>query len=105
MAYEPDLVSADAKKFASLADVVVVAVGFDAATEGEGHDRTFTLPWGQDALVEAMAAANPHTIVALTGGGGMNVERWIDNVPVLSAHLVSRPGRRHGVGGNSLRQA
>ncbi len=83
MAYEPDLVSADAKKFASLADVVVVAVGFDAASEGEGHDRTFTLPWGQDALVETMAAANPHTIVTLTGGGGMNVERWLDNVPVL----------------------
>ena len=83
VAYEPDLVSADAKKYASLADVVVVAVGFNAATEGEGHDRTFTLPWGQDALVEAMAAANPHTIVALTGGGGMNVERWLDRVPVL----------------------
>ncbi len=83
MAYEPDLVSADARKFASLADAVVVAVGFDAATEGEGHDRTFTLPWGQDVLVSAMAAANPHTIVTLTGGGGMGVEPWLDNVPVL----------------------
>lgn len=83
VAYEPDLVSPDAKKFASLADVVVVAAGFNAMTEGEGHDRTFTLPWGQDALIEAVAAANPHTIVALTGGGGMNVERWIDKVPVL----------------------
>ncbi len=83
MAYEPDLVSAEAKEFAAKADVVVVAVGFDAATEGEGHDRTFTLPWGQDALVEAMAAANPHTIVTLTGGGGMDVERWLDKVAVL----------------------
>jgi beta-glucosidase len=81
--YEPELVSADAKQFASLADVVVVAIGFNAPTEGEGHDRTFTLPWGQDALVEAVAAANPHTIVTLTGGGGMDTRRWLDKVPAL----------------------
>lgn len=83
MAYTPDLVSADAKKFASLADVVVVCAGFDAETEGEGHDRTFTLPWGQDALIEAMATANPHTIVTLTGGGGMETAPWLDKVPAL----------------------
>jgi len=83
MAYEPDLVSADAKRFASLADAVILSVGFNAASEGEGHDRTFTLPWGQDALVEAIAAANPHTIVTLTGGGSMDVSRWLDKVPAL----------------------
>jgi beta-glucosidase len=83
LAYEPNLVSDDAKKFASIADAVVVSVGFNATTEGEGHDRTFTLPWGQDALVEAMAAANPRTIVTLTGGGAMDTRRWLDKVPVL----------------------
>lgn len=83
LAYEPDLVSEDAKHFASIADVVVVAVGFNAASEGEGHDRTFTLPWGQDALIEAIGAANPHTIVTLTAGGGVDTQRWIDKVPVL----------------------
>ena len=83
MAYEPDLVLADAKKYASLADVVVVCAGFDATTEGEGHDRTFKLPWGQDALIEAMAAANPHTIVTLTGGGGMETAPWLSKVPAL----------------------
>jgi beta-glucosidase len=83
MEYAPSLVSDDAKKFASIADVVVVCAGFDAATEGEGHDRTFKLPWGQDALIEAMAAANPHTIVTLTGGGGMETAPWLDKVPAL----------------------
>lgn len=83
IAYEPDLVSDDARTFAAKADAVVVAVGFNAALEGEGHDRTFDLPWGQDALVEAMLAANPHTIVTLTGGGGMNVSRWIDRAPAV----------------------
>jgi len=63
--------------------VVVVAAGFSPPTEGEGYDRTFALPWGQDALIEAVAAANPRTIVTLTGGGGMDTRRWLDKVPVL----------------------
>jgi beta-glucosidase len=83
IAYEPDLVSADARQMASLADVVVVAVGFERYSEGEGHDRTFTLPWGEDALIEAMAAANPHTIVTVTGGVGTDTRRWLDKVPAL----------------------
>ena len=45
-----------------------------AKTEREGADRTFTLPPGQDALVEAAVAANPRTIVTLTGGGGMDTQ-------------------------------
>jgi beta-glucosidase len=94
LAYEPDLVSDEAKEYAAKADVVVVAVGFNAATEGEGHDRTFDLPWGQDALVEAMLAANPRTVVALTGGGAMNVSRWVDNVPALVD--VWYPGQEGG---------
>jgi len=81
--YEPDLISADAKQFASIADVVVVAVGFNATSEGEGHDRTFTLPYGQDALVETMAAANPRTIVTLSSGGAVDTRRWLDRVPVF----------------------
>jgi beta-glucosidase len=62
---------------------VVVAAGFNPGTESEGSDRTFELPWGQDALIEAVAAANPHTIVTLTGGGGMDTRRWLSKVPVL----------------------
>jgi len=81
--YEPDLISADARQFASIADVVVVAVGFNATSEGEGHDRTFTLPYGQDALVETMAAANPRTIVTLSSGGAVDTRRWLDRVPVF----------------------
>src|ERR1700722_8972749 len=71
------------KEFVAHADAVIVSVGFSAATEREGADRTFTLPPGQDALVEAVAAINPRTIVTLTGGGGMDTRRWLDKVPVL----------------------
>ena len=83
IAYEPDLISADARIFAADADVVVVAAGFNSIMEGEGHDRTFALPWGQDALIEAVAAVNPRTIVTLTGGGGMDTRRWLAKVPAL----------------------
>jgi len=60
-----------------------VAAGFDPRTEGEGSDRTFTMPWGQDALIEAVVAVNPRTIVTLTGGGGMDTRRWLGKVPAL----------------------
>jgi beta-glucosidase len=81
--YEPELISDQAKQIASLADAVVLAIGFDSRTEGEGQDRNFELPWGQDALVEAIAAANPHTVVTLTGGGAMDTRRWLSKVPAL----------------------
>jgi beta-glucosidase len=80
---ESDMISDDVKKFASAADVVVLAIGFNTSTESEGLDRTFTLPWGQDALVEAAASANPHTIVTFIGGGSFDSRRWLDKVPAL----------------------
>jgi beta-glucosidase len=80
---EANLLLPEARQFAAAADVAVVAAGFGPATESEGLDRTFTLPWGQDALIEAVAAANPHTIVTLTAGGGVDTRRWLDKVPAL----------------------
>jgi beta-glucosidase len=94
LAYEADLVSEEAKKFAAAADIVVVAAGFNRDTEGEGQDRTFELPWGQNALIEAVAAANPRTIVTLTGGGGMDVQPWLTKVPALL--LAWYPGQEGG---------
>lgn len=78
-----DMITPEAKDFASKADAVVVFVGFGPTTEGEGKDRTFDMPWGHDELVNAMIAANPRTVVVLTGGGSLNVTRWIDKVPAL----------------------
>jgi len=91
---DADLVTEEAKSFAAAADVVVVAVGFNPPTEGESYDRTFNLPWGQDALIEAVTAANPHTIVTLNGGGGIDTRRWLDKVPAL-LHLYY-PGQEGG---------
>ena len=83
IAFEADLIPAEVRKIAALADVAVVAAGFDPTTEGEGYDRTFALPWGQDSLIEAIAAANPRTIVTLTAGGAVDTRQWLDKVPAL----------------------
>jgi beta-glucosidase len=60
----------------------------------EGSDReTLSLPGNQDALIAAVAAANPHTIVVLETGGAVTMP-WIDQVRgVLAAWF---PGIRGG---------
>lgn len=46
----------------------------------EGSDAaTLSLPNNQDALVDAVAAANPHTIVVIESGGPVTMP-WIDKV-------------------------
>ncbi len=77
------LVNAEAKALASRADAVVLAVGFDASNEGEGSDRTFQLPPGQDELIHQIAAVNKNTVVVMTSGGGVDMAAWVDRVPAL----------------------
>jgi beta-glucosidase len=80
---EEKIVSERAEELAAKADVVLVAAGFDSDSEGEGGDRTFALPYGQDALIQAMAEANKKVIVAVTSGGNVDSNGWLDRVPVL----------------------
>lgn len=83
---EEQAVTQRAKQLAAKADAVIVAVGFQGRgdnNEGEGGDRTFDLPYGQDALIRAMAAANPNTAVTITSGGNVDSTSWIDKVPAL----------------------
>jgi beta-glucosidase len=77
------VVSAEAKKLAATAEVVVLAVGFDPETEGEGADRTFRLPPGQDELVRQIAAINRNVIILITAGGAVDITPWLDSVPVI----------------------
>ncbi len=72
-----------AKEAAAKADAVVLCVGFDPSTESEASDRTFTLPQGQDELIKEVLNANKNVIVVLTGGGAVDMSRWIDSTPAL----------------------
>jgi len=81
IADQRELVSEAVKKLAGKADAVVVAVGFNRDSEGEGADRTFSLPIGQDALIREVASRNNKAIVAITSGGAVDAAAWIDQVP------------------------
>jgi beta-glucosidase len=77
------VVDSEAKKLAAQADAVVLAVGFDPETESEGADRTFSLPPGQERLIQEISAANKNTIVVITAGGAVDMSSWLDHVPAL----------------------
>ncbi len=64
-------------------NAVVLSVGANEDYESEGHDRSFSLPEFQDELIQNASKINPKTIVVLHGGGGFNVQAWIDQVPAL----------------------
>jgi beta-glucosidase len=60
--------------------VVLLMVG---NKDSEGKDRpNLQLPGTQNALISAVAAANPHTIVILKTGGPVLMP-WIDSVPAI----------------------
>jgi beta-glucosidase len=70
---------------AKMADVVIYIGGLnkDAGGDCEGADRkNFKLPYGQDELIQKIAAANPKTIVVLFGTPA-EMDTWIDNVPAV----------------------
>ena len=74
---DPAAALAAAVAAAKQADVAVVFVGTSRAIEDEGRDRTsLGLPEAEQALVEAVCAANPKTIVVLMSGGPLAVP-WI----------------------------
>jgi beta-glucosidase len=94
-----DLIAPEAKKVAAAADAVIVSVGFDPTSEAEGLDRSFELPWGQAALINAVTAVNPKTIVNVTAGGGFETASWLENAAALIHNWY--PGQE---GGRALAQ-
>jgi beta-glucosidase len=89
--YDP---GTDPNAAAALAKASDVAVVFVNQPTSEGGDvPSLSLPGQQDALVAAVAAANPHTIVVIESGGPVSMP-WIDQVAaVLEAWY---PGTRGG---------
>jgi beta-glucosidase len=73
----------DAAAAADLARSSDVAIVFVNQPTSEGRDvLNLSLPDNQDALVEAVAAANPHTIVVLETGGPVTMP-WLDKVSAV----------------------
>jgi beta-glucosidase len=84
----------DPSSSAALAKASDVAIVFVNQPSSEGADLpSLSLPDNQDALVSAVAAANPRTVVVLETGGAVTMP-WIDQVAAVLAAWF--PGIRGG---------
>ncbi len=78
--FDPGYTPAEAALTAKRSDVVIV---FGIRVEGEGFDSVdLSLPWGQDAMIDAVAAANPNTIVVLETGNPVSMP-WRNTVKAI----------------------
>lgn len=85
----------DAKSAASLAKSADLAIVFAYQWESEDMDLpSLSLPDNQDALIEQVASANPHTIVVLEAGTAVTMP-WIDKVAgVVEAWYAGSSGHK-----------
>ena len=83
----PEMI-AEAVEAARKAKVAVIFAGLPDSYESEGYDRTHMgMPPCQNALIEAVAAANPNTVVVLHNGSPVEMP-WVDKVAaVVEAYL------------------
>ncbi len=90
--FDPGISPAEAVLAARRADIAIV---FAIRVEGEGFDSAdLSLPWGQDAVIAAVAAANPNTVVVLETGNPVSMP-WRDSVnAIVQAWYPGQAGAR-----------
>lgn len=78
----------EAVELAKTVEKAVLFVGLPDTYESEGFDRThMRIPAGQNALIEAVAQANPNTVVVLHNGSPVEMP-WVDKVSgIVEAYL------------------
>ena len=78
----------EAKNIAEAADVAVIFCGLTDNFESEGFDReTLSMPESHNALIRAVAKANPNTVVVLENGSPVTMP-WLGEVKaVLESYL------------------
>ncbi|MCC6645510.1 MAG: glycoside hydrolase family 3 C-terminal domain-containing protein [Polyangiaceae bacterium] len=93
--------SAEDVKLVGAASAAVVVVGWTGKDEGErimdkeGGDRaSLRLSADQEAMIHAVAAASPRTIVVLEAGAAVVVRPWVDEVAAVL--MAWYPGQEGG---------
>lgn len=81
----------EAVELAKQVEVAVIFAGLPDLFESEGYDRShMSLPNCQNALIEAVAQANPNTVVVLHNGSPVEMP-WIAQVKgILEAYLCGQ---------------
>jgi beta-glucosidase len=78
--FDPGISPAESALAARRADIAIV---FATRAEGEGFDvADLSLPWGQDALIAAVSAVNPNTVVVLETGNPVAMP-WRESVNAI----------------------
>tara|TARA_Y100001935_G_scaffold255663_1_gene270935 strand:- start:108425 stop:110605 length:2181 start_codon:yes stop_codon:yes gene_type:complete len=79
----PDLIP-EAIETAKNSDMVLLFIGGNRDVESEAHDReTMELPFGQDALVKAVTAANPNTVIVMVAGTPFDMREITPNTSTI----------------------
>lgn len=90
----------EAVKAAKSRPVAIVAAGLPDQYESESFDRDHMgLPEGHNRMIEAVAAANPNTVVVLFGGSAMELS-WADKVKAIL--YMGLPGQAGGLAAANL---
>ncbi len=77
---------ARAVALARKSDIAVLCLGTNLRVEAEGRDRRdLNLPGAQEQLLEAVYAANPHTVLVLLNAGPLAVTWANDHLPAILA--------------------
>lgn len=89
----PDL-TGEAVALAQAAEVAVLYIALPTYKESEGYDRTdLDLTAQQVALIKAVSAVQPRTVVVLNNGSPVAMCQWIDGVgAVLEAYMMGQAG-------------
>jgi beta-glucosidase len=89
---------AEAVNLAGRADAVILFVGNNREVETEATDRPdLTLPFGQDALIKAVTAANPNTVIVVVAGAPVDLQ-----MAESSSSALLWSGFNGSEGGNAL---
>ena len=89
-----DALLAEAAQAAENAEAVIVFAGLPDSSESEGSDRkSMKMPEGHIRMIEAVAAANPNTVVLLMCGSAVECP-WADRVK--SILYLGLPGQAGG---------
>ena len=91
--FRQDLID-QAVEIAKTADVAVLYIALPTYIEVEGYDReSLDLTPQQIALIKAVAAVQPNTVVVLNNGAPVVMQDWIDDVAaVLEGWMMGQAG-------------
>ncbi|HEY9077073.1 MAG TPA: glycoside hydrolase family 3 C-terminal domain-containing protein [Anaerolineaceae bacterium] len=91
--FRPDMI-AESVKQAQSADIALLFIALPTFKESEGYDRKdMDLTEQQIALIQAVGAAQPNTVVILNNGSPVAMSAWIEScAAVLEAYMSGQAG-------------